>query len=178
MFSNEKCTKIKNAKIQEWCLELSTLDYTIKYHLGEENVVPDTLSRAYNCSLINSSTLVDLHNGLCYPGITRLLHFEKKNLPFSTEDVKKRCVHAEPVLRLNLVSIFHQKALLSRPVLLKRFESNHKIDPYMVQVELLNSNLTYANIKYPSGRESTVSVYDLVSCPETVTTRVFHNGTK
>ena len=61
MFSNEKWTKIKNAKIQKWWLELSTLDYTIKYHPGEENVVPDTLSHTYTCSLINFSTLVDLH---------------------------------------------------------------------------------------------------------------------
>ena len=91
MFSNEKCTKIKNAKIQEWQLELSTLDYTIKYRPGKENVVPDTLSYAYTCLIINSSTLVDLHNGLCYPGITWLLHFVKeKNLLFST-DVKKVC---------------------------------------------------------------------------------------
>ena len=52
MFSNKKYTKIKNAKIQEWRLEHSTLDYTIKYYPGEENVVPDTLSRAYTCSLI------------------------------------------------------------------------------------------------------------------------------
>ena len=62
MFSNEKRTKIKSAKIQEWQLELSTLDYTIKYHPGEENVVPDTFSLTYTCLLINSSTFVDLHN--------------------------------------------------------------------------------------------------------------------
>ena len=31
IFSNEKRTKIKNAKNQVWWLELSTLDYTIKY---------------------------------------------------------------------------------------------------------------------------------------------------
>ena len=69
MFFNKKHTKIKNAKIQEWRLELSTLDYTIKYCPGEENVVPDTFSCVYTCSLINSSTLVDLHSGRCHPGI-------------------------------------------------------------------------------------------------------------
>ena len=37
----------------------------------------------------------------------------------------------------------------------------------MDQVELLNSNLTYGNLEYPSGRESTVSVCDLAPCPET-----------
>ena len=88
-FSNEKHSKIKKAK--KWRLELSTLDYTIKYYLGNEKVVPDTLSRTYTCSLINSSTLVHLHNGLCDAGSMWLLRFEKKNLPFSMEDVKKVC---------------------------------------------------------------------------------------
>ena len=53
------------------------------------------------------------------------------------------------------------------PLLLKRFVRNDKTNPYVDQVELLNSNPTYANIKYPSGRESTVSVCDLAPCPET-----------
>ena len=73
--------QIKNVEIPEWQLELWILDYTIKYHPGEENIVHDTVSRAYTCSLINSSTLVDLHNGLCYPGITRLLHFVREKKP-------------------------------------------------------------------------------------------------
>ena len=51
------------------------------------------------------------------------------------------------------------------PVLLKRFVRN-KTDPYVDQVEHLNSNPTYANIKYSSGRESSVSVRDLAPCPE------------
>ena len=53
------------------------------------------------------------------------------------------------------------------PVQLKIFVRNNKTDSYVDQVELLNSNPTYANIKYPSGRESTVSVRDLAPCPET-----------
>ena len=67
MFSNEKHARIKNAKIQEWRLGLSTLDYTIKYRLGEENVVPDTLNRAYTYSLILLLLLTFTMN---YPGIT------------------------------------------------------------------------------------------------------------
>ena len=43
------------------------------------------------------------------------------------------------------------------PRLLKRFVRNNKTNLYVDQVELLNNNLTYANIKYPSGKESTVS---------------------
>ena len=39
-----------------------------------------------------STTLSDIHTGLCHPGVTRLLHFVRsKNLPFSTEDVKRVC---------------------------------------------------------------------------------------
>ena len=53
------------------------------------------------------------------------------------------------------------------PMLLKRLVRNNKTNPYVDQVKLLNSNLTYASIKYPSGRESTVSVRDLAPCPET-----------
>ena len=48
----------------------------------------------------------------------------------------------------------------SGPVLLKRFVRNNKTDPYVDQVKLLNSNPPYANIKYPSERESTISVRD------------------
>lgn len=54
MFTNEKRTKIKNAKIQEWRLELSAFDYTIKYHPGKGNVVPDALSLAGMTSYIHS----------------------------------------------------------------------------------------------------------------------------
>ena len=53
------------------------------------------------------------------------------------------------------------------PPILVYFVRNNKTNPYVDQVELLNSNPTYANIEYPSGRESTVSVHDLASCPET-----------
>ena len=59
-------------------------------------------------------------------------------------------------------------SLLMSPglMLFKGFIRNNKTNPYVDQVELLN-NLTYANIKYPSRRESTVSVRDLTPCPET-----------
>ena len=41
---------------------------------------------------MSTSNLIQIHNGLCHPGVTRLLHFVRtKNLPFSTEDVKKIC---------------------------------------------------------------------------------------
>ena len=52
---------------------------------------PNTLTRAICRSMTNSfSKLSDIHNHLCNPGVTRLLHFVRtKNLLFSTDDVKK-----------------------------------------------------------------------------------------
>ena len=76
MLDNRKRTKVKNNKIQGWRLELASFGYTINYRPGNENVAPDT----------------EIHNQLCHPGITRMLHFVRsKNLPYSTEDVKKTC---------------------------------------------------------------------------------------
>ncbi len=92
MLDNRKRTLIKNNKIQEWRLELASFSYTIQYRPGKQNVAPDTLTRAYCCSVSSMSNLTDIHDNLCHPGITRLLHFVRsKNLPFPTDDVKKVC---------------------------------------------------------------------------------------
>ena len=90
MMDNRRRTKIKNNKIQEWRMELSEFSYTIRYRPGKENVIPDALSRGFCCSVFPDSTVTDLHKGLCHPGVSRLLHFVRaRNLPFSTEEVKK-----------------------------------------------------------------------------------------
>jgi len=48
-------------------------------------------NRAF-CSAVSALTFHQLHRGLCHPGVARLLHFVRsKNLPFSTEDVKRVC---------------------------------------------------------------------------------------
>lgn len=92
MLDNRKRTKIKNSKILEWRVELASFSYTIKYRPGNENVAPDTLTRVNCCASFSTSNLSDIHDGLCHPGVTRLLHFVRsRNLPFSTEDVKKTC---------------------------------------------------------------------------------------
>ena len=71
-------------------MELASYSYDIKYRPGKRNVGPDTLSRAFCSSLTESSSFEDIHNNLCHPGVTRLLHFVRtKNLPFSTSDVKR-----------------------------------------------------------------------------------------
>ena len=91
MLDNKKRTKIKNNKILQWRLDLSSYDFDIKYRPGTENVVPDTLSRAF-CFMMGEKTLEDIHTGLCHPGVRRMLHYVRnKNLPFSTEDVKRVC---------------------------------------------------------------------------------------
>ena len=95
MFDNRRRSKIKNSKIEGWRVDLAEFSYSIVYRPGSENVAPDALSRtdydAY-CALIHKDNLVEIHNCLCHLGITRLLHFVKlKNLPFSTEDVKRVC---------------------------------------------------------------------------------------
>ena len=51
------------------------------------------------------------------------------------------------------------------PVLLRRFVRSSKNDPLVDQVELLDANPTYANIRYSNGRESTVSIRDLAPSP-------------
>ena len=92
MMDNRKRTKIKNNKILNWRLELASLSYTIQYRPGPENVAADTFTRAACAALSNNYSLEDVHAGLCHPGVTRLLHYVRsKNLPFSTDEVRKVC---------------------------------------------------------------------------------------
>ena len=90
MLDSRRLSKIKNNKVQKWRMELTSYSYEIKYRPGKQNFGPDTLSRAFCASLTESSSLEDIHNSLCHPGVTRMLHFVRtKNLPFSTSDVKR-----------------------------------------------------------------------------------------
>ena len=93
MLDNSKRTKIKNNKIQGWRLELASFSYTITYRPGVDHVGPGTLTRAF-CALVTetNSNFSKIHNELCHPGVTRMLHFVRlKNLSYSTEEVKKVC---------------------------------------------------------------------------------------
>ena len=93
--------KIKNDKILRWRLELSDYNFDSVYRPGPQNRAADALSR---CSAVYSSDhLFQLHNALCHPGVSRLMHFVRsKNLPFSLEDVKrvnsqcKACAEVRP----------------------------------------------------------------------------------
>ena len=93
MLDNRKRTKVKNNKIQGWRLELASFSYTIQYRPGIDNVGPDTFTRAFCASVTESnSNLSDIHKQLSHPGVTRMLHFVRsKNLPYSTNEVKKVC---------------------------------------------------------------------------------------
>ena len=72
MLDNRKRTKIKNYKIQE-CRQIW-----------------DRYTYLILCLSYRNSNLSRIHNGMCNPGVTRVLHFViLKNLPYSTEEVKK-----------------------------------------------------------------------------------------
>ena len=87
MFNNQERRKIKNDKILRWRLELSTFNYNIQHRPGRLNESPDALSRV--CAAVGYPDLKEIHNDLCHPGVTRLLHFVKsRNLPFSVEEVR------------------------------------------------------------------------------------------
>ena len=51
------------------------------------------------------------------------------------------------------------------PVLLRRFVRTSKHDPLVDEVELTDVNPTYARVRYPDGRESSVALRDLAPCP-------------
>ena len=91
MLDNRKRSKVKNNKIQVWRLELAFFCYTVKYRPGKDNVAPDSFTHAF-LSAIPASDLDDIHKALCHPGVTRMLHFiQSKNLPYSTDNVKRTC---------------------------------------------------------------------------------------
>ena len=54
-------------------------------------------------------------------------------------------------------------------MLLRRFVRSSKTDDLVDEVELVDVNPTYAHIRYPDGRESTVSLRDLAPCPSAST---------
>ena len=86
MFNPKSKSKIKNEKITRWELELACFSYDIAYRSGKQNAAAD----ARICS---STTTADklhgLHEDLCHPGVTRLLHFVRsKTMPYSVENVR------------------------------------------------------------------------------------------
>ena len=93
MFDKQHKNRIKNDKILRWRMELSCYNFDIVYRAGRDNITPDLFSRSYTyCSVAcrDQRSLAAIHDALCHPGVTRLLHFVKsKNLPYSVDDVKR-----------------------------------------------------------------------------------------
>ena len=80
MFDPRRLGKIKHMKIQTWQSELGNFDYEIKHRHEKLNLAPDALSRL---SYLGASIpdLVEIHEHLGHPGISRLSHFVRcKNL--------------------------------------------------------------------------------------------------
>ena len=57
------------------------------------------------------------------------------------------------------------------PVMLRKFLRNHKNNDLVKEVQLLDANSQYANIRYRDGRESSVSLSDLSLCPQGLNSR-------
>ena len=91
MFDNQRRGKIKNDKIQRWCMELACFDYDIIYWPRKDNSAADILTRAcFNG--ISLDTPCVIHEALCHPGVVRLARFVRsQNLPCSMSDVKRVC---------------------------------------------------------------------------------------
>ena len=91
MLDPKRLGKIKNTKLQLWRAEFGNFDYQIEHRPGKLNVVADALSRVPSIASFYLD-LAKIHQQLGHPGVSRLSHFVRsKNLPFSTEDVKKVC---------------------------------------------------------------------------------------
>ena len=84
MFNPKSKSKIKNEKITRWKLELACFSY----HIASQNAAADARSRIYSSTTI-ADKLHGLHEDLCHPGITWMLHFVRsKNMPYSVENVR------------------------------------------------------------------------------------------
>ena len=88
MFNPKSKSKIKNVKIIRWTLELACFSYEIAYRSGKQNAATDALTRICS-STTTADKLHSLHEDLCHPGVTRMLHLVRsKNMPYSVENVR------------------------------------------------------------------------------------------
>lgn len=118
------------------------------------------------------------YNGVLWKSIE--LALKSKNLPISSwESVLPDILHAQRSLLCTATSEtphdrmfkFQRRSSsgislpvwLSKPgkVLLRKFVRNSKYEPSVIEVDLVQANPNYALIRYPDGRESTVSSRDL-----------------
>ena len=110
MFNTKQRGKIKNQKIMHWRIELFCYNLDILYHPGAENIAHDTLSLYFGAAVPAGVNIAELHNSLCHPGITRMLHFvQTNNLLFSVEKVKLVTKVCRVFAEHNLSSTNHLK---------------------------------------------------------------------
>ena len=76
-----------------WRLELiSSLDFDIKYRPGVDNEAAYCFSRVHCAALSQHDPLYYIHDSLCHPGETRMIHYVRSNnLPYSIAEVKGVC---------------------------------------------------------------------------------------
>ena len=87
LFNKRNASKIKNEKLMRWRLEISDINIDISYRPGSQNTAADSLSR---CVSLQSDTLKDIHDRLCHPGITRMMHYcRSHNLPYSLSEIRQ-----------------------------------------------------------------------------------------
>ena len=102
-------------------------------------MAPDSFTRAFIAS-VSTSNLTEIHNGLGHPGVTRMLHFiRSKNMPFSTEDVKKTCFTCRICAEL--------KPQFYRPTPRTLIKATQPM-------ELRDVNPMYTNVRYMDDRSS------------------------
>ena len=114
MFDSRRRTKIRNGKVQQWRMELDSFSYVMQYCPGQQNVGPDTFTRAVCATNLDSlSSLQDLHEKLCHPGVTQMFHFVRtKNLSFSTTDVKRAVALCKICAEVKLVFFRQESGVL------------------------------------------------------------------
>ena len=132
---------------------------------------------------------VERYNGVIWKALTMCL--KSKNLPVTRwQDVLPDVLHSARSLLCTATNEkpherffgFPQRSLsgasvptwLATPgpaVLLKRQVRSSKTDPLVDEVELLEANPNYAHVRYPDGRETTVSIKHLAPKGQSMTSQ-------
>ena len=93
MLNPKSKSKIKNEKITRWKLELACFSYDIPYRSGKQNAAADALSRICSSSTTTADKLYGLHEDLCHPGVTRMLHFVRSK---KYAVLRRKCKSSSP----------------------------------------------------------------------------------
>ena len=150
---------------------------TRKYYL--ENGIAFSNSTRYNPQ---GNGQVERYNGIIWKAVQLALY--SKNLPISSwEEVLPEALHSVRTLLSTATNETPHERLFSFPrrtaagvslptwltnkgkVLLKRHVQQSKFEPLCDEVEIIEINPTHATVRYPSGREDSVSLRHLARLP-------------